>query len=77
MQLEVEQPVRVGDRLRLIFVLYGDPHEIDVEVLTLGVRQLDTPGSLYRAHARFIDIEHALQERIVRFVFREQLHIRS
>jgi c-di-GMP-binding flagellar brake protein YcgR len=38
----------------------------------VSVEPPDRRRSLYRAHARFVDLERGVEERIVRFIFREQ-----
>ena len=72
-QMRVGQSIPVGCRVRLIFALGGDPFEIDVTVLGLSAQRPSGRRSFYRANARFSEIERAMQERIVRFIFRQQM----
>lgn len=74
-QLTTRSKVAAGDRIRFVFPLPGDtPPSEDVEV-TAEIVSVDPPDqrrSRYRAHARFVDLDRAVEQSIVRFVYREQ-----
>lgn len=76
-QMRVKQWVPVGSRMRLIFALEQDPLEIDVNVLALAVQRPDVRRSYYRLNSKFIEMERDVQERIIRFIFRQQMLIRQ
>ncbi len=76
-QMRVKQWVPVGSRMRLIFALEQDPLEIDVNVLALAVQRPDVRRSYYRLNSKFIEMERDIQERIIRFIFRQQMLIRQ
>ena len=76
-QMRVEQWLPVGSRVRLIFALEQDPLEIDVAVMALAVQRPDVRRSYYRVNAKFADIEREMQERIIRFIFRQQMLLRQ
>jgi c-di-GMP-binding flagellar brake protein YcgR len=76
-QMRVKEWVPVGSRVRLVFALEQDPLEIDVNVLALAVQQPDVRRSYYRINSKFIEIERDVQERIIRFIFRQQMLLRQ
>ena len=74
-QLTTRSKIAAGDRVRFALSLPGDvPPSEDVEV-TAEIVSVDPPDqrrSRYRAHVRFVDLDRAAEQRIVRFVYREQ-----
>ena len=76
-QLRVEQWLPVGSRVRLIFALEQEPLEIDVTVLALAVQRPDTRRSYYRVNAKYLSAARAMQERIIRYIFRQQMLLRQ
>jgi c-di-GMP-binding flagellar brake protein YcgR len=76
-QMRVKEWVPVGSRVRLVFALEHDPLEIDVNVLALAVQRPDVRRSYYRINSKFIEIERDVQERIIRFIFRQQMLLRQ
>ena len=76
-QLRVEQWLPVASRLRLIFSLEDEPLEMDVTVLALAVQRPDVRRSYYRVNSKFTDIGREMQERIIRFIFRQQMLLRQ
>lgn len=72
LQLRSQRHVRVGDRIRLIFNLGEDPMEVDIQVLALSVIEADRGGS-FRVNSRFVELPRGVQERVVRFVFQQQV----
>ena len=75
--MRVKEWVPVGSRVRLVFALEQDPLEIDVNVLALAVRRPDVRRSYYRINSKFIEIERDVQERVIRFIFRQQMLLRQ
>lgn len=70
-----------GTRLSVIFAVDGDPVEFDVRAVVVGVHT--TPPSAgrmssntFRIHATFTDLPRLDAERIVRYVYRQQLQLR-
>lgn len=76
-QLRVEQWLPVGSRVRVIFALEQEPLEIDVTVLSLAVQRPDTRRSYYRVNAKYIELSRDMQERIIRYIFRQQMLLRQ
>ena len=76
-QMRVKEWVPVGSLVRLVFALEQDPLEIDVNVLALAVQRPDVRRSYYRINSKFIEIERDIQERVIRFIFRQQMLLRQ
>ncbi len=76
-QLQMQEWVPVGAHLRIEFPLEGDPLDIVVDCLAVGVLRPDSRRSFYRVNARYVNIDRDTQERIIRFIFREQLALRQ
>ncbi len=76
-QLRLQQWIPVGAHLRLEFPLGGDPLDVEVDCLAVGVLRPDSRRAFYRVNARYVDIARDTQERIIRFIFRQQLALRQ
>lgn len=72
-RLRTLSPVRAGGRVRLAFALDDDPLEIEVEAEALSVVPPKPTRRYFHVHCRFVDVPRAVVERIVRFVFRQQV----
>ncbi len=72
-QLTTRQYVAPGERVRLMFDLAGDPVEADVRVITTDELAATGPRPTYRVNAHFEDLPRAVQDRVVRFVFQQQV----
>ena len=77
-QLRSKQPIEAGQRIRLVFSLDEDSPEVDVTVVARSVMLAlsslaDGRRTHYRVNTRFEGAPRAVQERIVKFVFRRQL----
>lgn len=76
-QLRVEQWVPVGAHIDLTFALEGDPVKVNVDVLALTVQQAEARRSFYRVNGIFVDVDRAIQEQIIRYIFSQQRLIRQ
>lgn len=66
--------VPVGSRARLIFALGDDIDELDVVAEAVSVAEDGRRGT-YRINARFVDAPRHVEDRIVRFVFSQQVEL--
>ena len=73
-QLSTKQPVELGARLHLVILTGGDSIEVEVKVVAGGSKK-DDRLSRYRVNTQFIDLQRVMRERIVSFVFREQVDL--
>ncbi len=73
LRLRTSTPVQPGTRLSLSFVLDDDPLEVDVEAEVLRVVPPEPPRRFFHLHCAFLETPRAITERIVRFVFRQQV----
>ncbi len=73
-RLRAKRRVPIGTRIRLIFALGGDADEYDVTAEVVSVAE-DRRGGIYRVHVRFAEASRQLEERIVRFVFSQQVEL--
>jgi len=72
LQLRSKQPVEIGALLRVIFMLDGDPVDLDVTIQALSVLpEVRTPQ--YRIRGTYVRLPRHMQERLIRFIFREQV----
>jgi len=62
----------VGDRVHLVFPLDDEDVEADITVMTTSTVEAEAPW-MYRANGRFIGLARQMQERIIRYIFREQV----
>lgn len=76
-QMRCEEWIPIGARIRLVFALESDPLQLDVTVMALSVQTPDGARMFHRVNAKFIDIERGVQERIIRFIFRQQMLLRQ
>ena len=72
MRLRSKQPVSDGDRLHVVFPIRGEQLDVDVVVNSAGHTPNETPWA-YHAGAHFAPQTRQLQERVIRFVFQEQV----
>lgn len=71
-QLRSKQPVEPGSLVRLIFALDGEIIDMDLTALVLSSLP-EVRTSQFRLHARYSGTARSVEERIVRYVFREQV----
>jgi hypothetical protein len=71
MRLRTVSPVPAGAVLQLSFPLGDDAVEIRAEALSVLAPQ--PPRRFFHVHCRFVDAPRQMTERIVRFVFRQQV----
>ena len=80
--IQSRQMVPFGAHLRLRFALEGDPLELDVAAVVTQVRATPIMAGRvvyiphYRIHCAFRDVTRRDTERIVRYVYRQQLLLR-
>lgn len=72
MQLRVKEPVAIGTLIRSVFTVDGDADALEVTTRALSVEEEERSGQR-RVHSQFVDVPRAVQERVVRFVFRTQI----
>lgn len=72
-RLRTSTPVAAGARLQLVFALDDDPLEVDVETEVLRVVPPEPPRRTFHVHCAFVETSRRVTERIVRFVFRQQV----
>lgn len=71
-QMRSRTHVEPGSLVRLIFALDGNVIDIDLTALVLtSLPEVRT--NQIRLHARFTQISRSMQDRVIRFVFREQV----
>ena len=75
-RIRLRRWVPIGTRIRLIFALGDAPDapELDLIAETVSVAEDQRRGT-YRVHTRFMDASRQIEERIVRFVFSEQVEL--
>ena len=73
-RLRSHTEIPVGAWVRLIFSLADDPADVDVTFEALSVEQDGRRGP-YRVHGRYLDSQPATEERIVRFIFSQQVQL--
>lgn len=80
--IQSRQLVPVSARLRLRFAVDDDPIEFDVQAIASQVRATPIMAGRvvyiphYRIHCSFTDVSRRDTERIVRYVYRQQLLLR-
>lgn len=72
MQLRSRERVDIGADVRLIFPLDGDPMDLDVTGRVQSVVSEVRAGQ-FRVHLKFVDISRPMRDRIIKYVFRQQL----
>lgn len=75
LHLLVREQVPIGSNLRLVFGLGDGEVDVDASIVALAVADPEVRGSSYRVNAKFIDLTRFMQERIVRYVYREQIAV--
>jgi c-di-GMP-binding flagellar brake protein YcgR len=76
LQMQSKSRIEAGARLHLVFAVDGDPLEIEVLVDVLTVHPPVNGGRVYRFHGRFAGVPRSEVERIIRYIYREQLELR-
>lgn len=71
-QLRTKQTVQAGDRVRVVFPLGTDEVEADLYILSAHALE-DDRNWAYRVNGRFLELPKQMQERIIRFIFRQQV----
>lgn len=72
LQLRSTRPVELGSLIRVIFTLDDDPQDLDITLQALSVLpEVRTPQ--YRIRGSFVRLPRYVQERLIRFIFREQV----
>jgi len=71
-QIRTKQPLAHGEHIHAVFPLGDDNLEADMEVLNAERLDADPPW-LYRANGKFESLTRVTQERIIRFIFRQQV----
>ena len=66
--------VPVGSWFRLIFALTDDPEEVDLVAEALSISEDGRRGT-YRINARFRELQRSVEERLVRYVFSQQVEL--
>lgn len=77
LQMQTLGPVEAGHRLHLVFALEGDPLEVEAFADVLSARQPERGRRHVTVHGKFIDMPRAEAERIVRYVYRQQVELRK
>lgn len=76
LQMQTLTRLEPGAKLHLVFSLDGDPLEIEVMVDVLTVNVPSRGGRFYRLHGRFASVPRSEVERLVRYVYRQQVELR-
>lgn len=76
-QMRCDESISIGARIRLVFMLEEDPVQLDVTVMALAVQNPDATRRFHRLNAKFVDVEREVQERIIRYIFRQQMLLRQ
>lgn len=71
--LQSRDVVEPGSRLRMVFALEGDPLELDIAALVLSVSRPSSGAQQFRVHCQFLDPDKSETDRLVRFIYRQQL----
>ncbi len=65
--------LNVGEHVRFLLPVVPGKDEFDLEVTVLAVEEPDENRFNYRYHSEFVGMKKWIRERIIRFIFREQL----
>lgn len=76
MLLQVREYIPSGARLRVVLELEGEPLEVDMLLQALSVQRPSTSAQHYRVNCQFIDPDRRERERVVRYIFRQQVEMR-
>lgn len=74
--LQSKEFAEAGSRLRLVFELDGDPLDMDIAALVLSCIRPSSNAQQYRLHCQFLELSKAEMERLVRFIYRQQVALR-
>ena len=74
--LQATDFVAPGSRLRLVFELEGDPLEMDVAAIVLSGNRAASNARQFRMHCQFLELNKDEMERLVRFIYRQQVALR-
>jgi c-di-GMP-binding flagellar brake protein YcgR len=75
--LQASDFVAPGSRLRLVFELDGDPLEMDVAAIVLSGNRPASNARNFRMHCQFLELSKNEMERLVRFIYRQQVALRQ
>lgn len=76
LQMQTLTRLEPGSKLHLVFSLDGDPLEMEVTLDVLTVNPPARGGRFYRLHGRFAGVPRSEVERLVRYVYRQQVELR-
>ncbi|MDP2328508.1 MAG: PilZ domain-containing protein [Dehalococcoidia bacterium] len=76
MLLQVREYIPSGARIRIVLELEGEPLELDMLMQALSVQRPSTSAQYYRVNSQFIDPDRRERERVVRYIFRQQVEMR-
>lgn len=76
LQMQTLTRLEPGSRLHIVFALDGDPLEMEVTLDVLTVNPPVRGGRFYRLHGRFASVPRSEVERLVRYVYRQQVELR-
>ena len=75
-RLRLRRWVPIGTRIRLIFALGDNPDDPELDLIAEAVAVAeDQRRGTYRVNARFTGVSRQIEERIVRFVFSQQVEL--
>lgn len=72
-QVRSRQPLATGARVKLVFALDGESDPLEVYATVLAAEQPDPRSTATHAHARFDGLGRRTEERIVRFIYKQQV----
>jgi c-di-GMP-binding flagellar brake protein YcgR len=76
LQMQTTSRLEPGARVHLVFSLDGDPLEMEVSIDILTAHEPSRGGRFYRVHGRFAGVPRSEVERLVRYVYRQQVELR-
>lgn len=76
LQLAAPEPLPMGSVLQIDLPLAPEG-VVRVRADVVSVQAPDAPGAPYRLHARFRDLREADEQKIIRFIFQEQVRLRQ
>lgn len=74
--MQATEFVTPGARIRLLFELDGDPLEMDVAAIVLSGNRPASNARQFRLHCQFLELSKSEMERLVRFIYRQQVALR-
>ncbi len=76
MLLQVREAIPSGARLRIVMELEGEPLELEMLVQALSVQRPSLSAQHYRVNCEFIEADRRDRERVVRYIYRQQVEMR-